>query len=112
MKEPNDFEGNLRAWYKRIMLFFQSNGISKKWKRIKIALGKIKGEKNSQAQQWANTQIKKFLPFQKEWKETDRDLDVSIMTNKPPFETWEQMTNEIAQFFISTETQTYAIKKN
>jgi len=47
MKEPNDFEGNLRAWYKRIMLFFQSNGISKKWKRIKIALGKIKGEKNS-----------------------------------------------------------------
>jgi len=50
MKEPNDFEGNpdkVKAWYKRIMLFFQSNSISKKWKRIKIALGKIKGEKNS-----------------------------------------------------------------
>jgi len=33
------------------------------------------------------------------------------MTNKPPFKTWEQMTNEIAQFFISTETQTYVIDK-
>jgi len=33
------------------------------------------------------------------------------MTNKPLFETWEKMTKEIAQFFISTETQTYAIEK-
>ena len=33
------------------------------------------------------------------------------MTNKPPFKTWEQMTDEIAQFFISTETQTHAIDK-
>jgi len=32
-------------------LFFQSNGISKEWKRIEIALGKIKGEKENQAQQ-------------------------------------------------------------
>ena len=33
------------------------------------------------------------------------------MTNKPPFETWEKMANEIAQFFISIETQTHAIDK-
>jgi len=33
------------------------------------------------------------------------------MTNKPLFETWEQMTNEIVQFFISMETQTHMIKK-
>ena len=31
-KEPNDFEGNpdeVKAWYQRMMLFFQSNDISK-----------------------------------------------------------------------------------
>jgi len=33
------------------------------------------------------------------------------MTNKPPFETWEKMADEMAQFFISTETQTHAIDK-
>jgi len=33
-----------------MMLFFQSNGISKEWKRIEMALGKIKGGKNNQAQ--------------------------------------------------------------
>ena len=33
------------------------------------------------------------------------------MTNKPLFETWEKMANEIAQFFISTETQTHKINK-
>jgi len=33
------------------------------------------------------------------------------MTNKPLFETWENMAEEMAQFFISTETQTYAINK-
>jgi len=33
------------------------------------------------------------------------------MTNKPPFETWESMADEMAQFFISTETQTHAINK-
>ena len=33
------------------------------------------------------------------------------MTNKPPFETWENMADEMAQFFISTETQTHAIDK-
>ena len=76
-----------------------------------MALGKIKGEKDNRAQRWADTQIRKFLPFQKEWKETNKELDVSIMTNKPPFKTWEQMTDEIAQFFISTETQTHVIDK-
>jgi len=33
------------------------------------------------------------------------------MTNKLPFKTWKQITNEIAQFFISTETQTHMIEK-
>jgi len=31
-KEPNDFKGNpdeVRAWYRKMMLFFQSNNISK-----------------------------------------------------------------------------------
>jgi len=32
-------------------LFFQSNNILKEWKRIKIALGKIKGGKENWAQQ-------------------------------------------------------------
>jgi len=30
-----------------MMLFFQSNDISKEWERIKIALGKIKGGKEN-----------------------------------------------------------------
>jgi len=33
------------------------------------------------------------------------------MTNKPPFKTWEKMADEMAQFFISTKTQTHAINK-
>ena len=52
MKKPNNFKGNLdkvRAWYKRMILFFQSNGISNKQKRIKLALEKIKEEKENQA---------------------------------------------------------------
>ena len=59
----------------------------------------------------ADTQIRKFLPFQKEWKETNEDLDIATMTNKSPFETWENMADKIAQFFILTETQTHAIDK-
>jgi len=53
IKKPDDFEGNpdkVRAWCQRIMLFFQSNDISKEWKRIEIALEKIKGGKNNWAQ--------------------------------------------------------------
>ena len=92
-------------------LFFQSNDISKEWERIEIALGKIKGGKENRAQQWADVQIRKFLPFQKEWKETEGELDISTMVNKPPFETWEKMADKMAQFFISTETQTHAIEK-
>jgi len=56
-------------------------------------------------------QIQKFLSFQKEWKKTDGELDVSTIVNKPPFETWKKMADEMAQFFISTETQTHAIEK-
>jgi len=52
-----------------------------------MALEKIKEGKDNQAQHWAGTQIRKFLPFQKEWKGTNRGLDISIMTNKPPFKT-------------------------
>jgi len=33
------------------------------------------------------------------------------MTNKPPFETWEKIADEMVQFFISIETQTHVIKK-
>jgi len=33
------------------------------------------------------------------------------MVNKPLFETWEKMADEMVQFFISTETQTHAIEK-
>ena len=54
IKEPDDFKESsdkVRAWCRRMTLFFQSNGISKEWKRIEIALGKIKGEKENQAQQ-------------------------------------------------------------
>ena len=76
-----------------------------------MALGKIKGGKDNWAQRWADTQIRKFLPFQKEWKGTSGELDISTMTNKPPFETWEKMADEMAQFFISTETQTHIINK-
>jgi len=113
-KEPDDFEGNpdkVRAWCRRMTLFFQSNDISKEWERIEMALGKIKGGKDNRAQRWADTQIRKFLPFQKEWKGTSGKLDISIMINKPPFDSWEKMADEMAQFFISTETQTHAIDK-
>ena len=33
------------------------------------------------------------------------------MTNKPPFETWEKIANEMIQFFILTETKTHTIDK-
>jgi len=33
------------------------------------------------------------------------------MTNKLPFKTWEKMADEMAQFFISIETQTHVIDK-
>jgi len=46
-------------------LFFQSNDISEEWERIKMALGKVKGGKDNWAQRWADTQIRKFLLFQK-----------------------------------------------
>ena len=76
-----------------------------------MALGKIKGEKDNWAQQWTDTQIRKFLPFQKEQKRTSGELNISTMTNKPPFDSWEKMADEMVQFFISTETQTHAIDK-
>ena len=113
-KEPDNFEGGpdeVKAWCQRMTLFFQSNDISTEWERIEIALGKIKKGKENQAQWWADAQIRKFLPFQKEWKETEGELDVSTMVNKPPFETWERMADEMAQFFISMKTQTHAIEK-
>jgi len=99
MKEPDDFKGGpdkVKAWCQRMTLFFQSNNISREWERIEIALGKIKGGKENRAQRWADAQIWKFLPFQKEWKETNGELDISTMVNKPPFETWERMANEMA----------------
>jgi len=113
-KEPNDFKGNpdeVRAWCRRITLFFQSNDILKEWERVEMALGKIKGGKDNRAQRWADTPIRKFLPFQKEWKGTSGELDISTITNKLSFETWEKIADEMAQFFISTETQTHAIDK-
>ena len=76
-----------------------------------MALEKIKGRKDNQAQHWTDTQIRKFLLFQKEQKGTNGELDISTITNKPPFETWEKMVDKMAQFFISMETQTYAIEK-
>jgi len=60
MKESDDFKGGpdeVKAWCQRMTLFFQSNNISREWKRIEIALGKIKGGKENRAQQWTNTQI-------------------------------------------------------
>ena len=113
-KEPDNFEGGpdeVKAWCRRMTLFFQSNDISKEWERIEIALGKIKEEKENWAQRWADVQIQKFLPFQKEWKKTDGEFDVSTMVNKPPFKTWEKMADEMVQFFILTEMQTHVIEK-
>jgi len=55
------------------------------------------------------------LPFQEEWKNSDLDkgieLDVKTMKNKPSFTSWNEMTKEIGEFFISTKTQTYAIER-
>ena len=53
MKEPDNFKGSpdeVRAWCRRMTLFFQSNNISKEWERIEMALGKIKGGKDNRAQ--------------------------------------------------------------
>jgi len=33
------------------------------------------------------------------------------MVNKPLFETWEKIADEMVQFFILTETQTHVIEK-
>jgi len=38
------------------------------------------------------------------------ELDVETMKNKPPFTSWNEMTKEMEEFFISTKTQTYAIE--
>ena len=35
----------------------------------------------------ADMQIRKFLSFQKEWKETNEDLNILTMINKPLFKT-------------------------
>jgi len=116
-KEPDDFEGNpedVNAWCRRMTMYFQSNGIKNKWEQIEIALGKIRKGKDNRAQQWADTQIRKFLPFQEEWKNSNLDkrieLDVETMKNKPSFTSWNEMTKEIGKFFILTKTQTHAIK--
>ena len=61
-----------------------------------MTLGKIKGGKNNWAQRWADTQIRKFLPFQKEQKETNGEIDILTMTNKPPFGTWEEIADKMA----------------
>ena len=57
-----------------------------------------------------DTQIRKFLPFQQEWKNSNLDegieLDVETIKNKSPFTSWNKMTKEMGEFFISTETQT------
>jgi len=70
-------------------MYFQSNSIKNKWERIEIALGKIRKGKDNRAQRWVDTQIRKFLPFQEEWKNRNLDegieLDVETMKNKPPF---------------------------
>ena len=71
MKELNNFEGNLdeiRAWCRRITLFFQNNNISKKWERIEMALKKIKEEKNNWAQWWQICKLESFYPFKKNGK--------------------------------------------
>jgi len=52
-KELDNFKGSpdeVKAWCRRMMLFFQSNNISKEWERIEIALGKIKGGKENRTQ--------------------------------------------------------------
>ena len=53
MKKPDDFKGSsdkVKAWCQKMTLFFQSNDILKEWERIKMALEKIKGEKDNWAQ--------------------------------------------------------------
>ena len=117
-KEPDDFEGNpedVSAWCRRMTMYFWSNGIRNEWERIEIALGKIRKGKDNRAQRWADTQIRKFLPFQEEWKNSNLDegmeLDAETMKNKFPFNSWNEMTKEMGEFFISTETQTHAIER-
>jgi len=54
------------------------------------------------------------LPFQEEWKNSNLDegieLDVETMKNKPSFTSWNEMTKEMGEFFISTKTQIHAIE--
>ena len=38
------------------------------------------------------------------------ELDMETMKNKPSFTSWNEMTKEMGEFFISTETQIHAIE--
>jgi len=111
MKEPDNYEGNpetVNAWYKHMTMYFQSNNISSNWEWIEIALGKIKKEKDNHAQWWVNKNITKFVPFQKEWRELEiadnKEVKLRNMTHKSPFNSWNNITQAMEIFFISTKT--------
>jgi len=66
---PKDFEENsddIANWYRRMMLYFNNQNIDSEWEKIEFALSKIIGERENQAQKWADTTIKVFIPFQME----------------------------------------------
>ena len=80
-------------------------------------MGKIKRGKNDQAQKYANTAIKIFLPFQEErsqWlKENEKPFkeeDIENLINKLLFLNWNQIITLIENFFITTESQANIIK--
>jgi len=118
IKEPDDYKGDpetVNVWYRYMTMYFQSNNISSNWEQIKIALGKIKKEKDNCAQQWADEKIAKFVPFQKKWRELeiedDKKVELRNMTHKSLFNSWNDITQAIEIFFIFTKTQTHVIEK-
>ncbi|KAF8995292.1 hypothetical protein BDQ17DRAFT_1430449 [Cyathus striatus] len=66
---PEDYEEDpttVNNWIQQMMLYFQEKEITNNWKKITIALPKIKKGKDNQAQQLADTFLGDLILFNEE----------------------------------------------
>ena len=117
---PKDFEGNsddIANWCRRMTLYFNNQGVNNEWEKIKFALSKITGGRENRAQKWADAAIKVFIHSQtelKKWREDNKDEpneeQIQQFTNRPSFGSWKEMAGCMADFFITNESISNAIK--
>ncbi|KAF8991134.1 hypothetical protein BDQ17DRAFT_1219487, partial [Cyathus striatus] len=66
---PKDYEGDphtVSNWIRRMTIYFQEKEITNDWKKITIALPKVKRGKDNRAQQWADTFLEQLIQFNEE----------------------------------------------